>query len=101
MTLEAFDASSSAKLPFHQHAMLLYSNDEDNATANYVNEALSRRQLTVYVPINTDNNSSHLSKIVSEIINYKDNVNRGNLLTLDIRSFYNFVLAGNMQPFEE
>jgi hypothetical protein len=53
------------------------------------------------VPINTDNNSSHLSKIVSEIINYKDNVNRGNLLTLDIRSFYNFVLAGNMQPFEE
>ncbi|MDQ3968849.1 MAG: hypothetical protein M3275_10700, partial [Thermoproteota archaeon] len=76
------------------------SNDEDNATANYVNEAL-RRQLTVYVPINTDNNSSHLSKKVSEIINYKDNVNRGNLLTLDIRSFYNFVLAGNMQPFEE
>lgn len=53
------------------------------------------------MPINTDNNSSHLSKIVSEIINYKDNVNRGNLLTLDIRSFYNFVLAGNMQPFEE
>jgi hypothetical protein len=102
MTLEAVDASNSAKLPFHhQHAMLLYSNDKDNATAKYVNEALSRGQLTVYVPINTDNNSSHLSKIVSEIINYKDNVNCGNLLTLDIRSFYNFVSAGNMQPFEE
>jgi hypothetical protein len=102
MTLEAVDVSSSAKLPFHQHAMLLYSNDEDNATANYVNEALSRRQLTVYVPINTDNNNaSHLSKIVSEIVNYEENVNRGNLLTLDIRSFYNFALDGNMQPFEE
>lgn len=103
MTLEAVDASSSAKLPFHQHAMLLYSNDEDNATATkYVNEGLRRGQLTFYGPINTDNNnSSHLSKIVSDIINYKDNVNHGNLLTLNIRSFYNFVLAGNMQPFEE
>jgi hypothetical protein len=66
MTLEAVDASSSAKLPFHQHAMLLYSNDEDNATATkYVNEGLRRGQLTFYVPINTNNNnSSHLSKIV-------------------------------------
>lgn len=99
MALEAVNASSFAKLPF-KHAMLLYSSEEDNATAKYVNEGLKRGYLTVYVPINTYG-TSHLSKIVSEIINYKDNVNRGNLLTLDIRSFYNFVLAGNMQPFEE
>jgi hypothetical protein len=100
MTLDPVNASASAKLPFHQHAMLLYSNDEDKATTKYVNEGLSRGYLTVYVPINT-NGTSHLSKIVSEIMNYKDDVNHGNLLTLDIRSFYNFVLAGNMQPFEE
>ena len=100
MTLDPVNASASAKLPFHQHAMLLYSNDEDNAATKYVNEGLSRGYLTVYVPINT-NGISHLSKIVSEIMNYKDDVNHGNLLTLDIRSFYNFVLAGNMQPFEE
>ncbi|MDQ3888584.1 MAG: hypothetical protein M3251_04850 [Thermoproteota archaeon] len=100
MALEAVNASGSTKLPFHQHAMLLYSNDEDNAAAKYVNEGLKRGYLTVYVPINNDG-TSHLSKIVSEIINYKDNVNRGNLLTLGIRSFYNSALAGNMQPFEE
>ena len=99
MALEAVNTSSSAKLPF-KHTMLLYSSEEDNAAAKYVNEGLKRGCLTVYVPISTYG-SSHLSKIVSEIINYKDNVNRGNLLTLDIRSFYNFVLAGNTQPFEE
>jgi hypothetical protein len=54
------------------------------------------------VPINTDNNNaSHMSKMASGIVNYEENVNRGNLLTLDIKSFYNFALAGNMQPFEE
>ncbi len=61
----------------------------------YVNEALRRGQLTIYVPVNNN------SEIESEIINYEDNVNRGNLLTLDIRSFYNFLLAGNTEPFEE
>jgi hypothetical protein len=71
-------------LPFHQHAMLLYLADDSKASIKYVNEALSRGQLTVCVPINTYNNSSHTSKI-ADIINYKDNVNRGNLLTLDIR----------------
>jgi hypothetical protein len=86
--------------------MLLYSNDgdddvdEDKAAAEYVNEGLRRGYLTVYLPINV-HNISHQSKIVSEIVDYEENVNRGNLLTLDIRSFYNFALAGDMQPFDE
>jgi hypothetical protein len=102
MTLEPTNTYDSAKLPFEQHAMFLYSADDNNKTAaKYVNEALRRGQLTVYVPVNTDNNTSHISEMESEIINYEDNVNRGNLLTLDIRSFYNFVLDGNVQPFEE
>jgi hypothetical protein len=104
MTLDPLNASGSAKLPFHQHAMLLYSNDsnddEDKAAAKYVNEGLRRGYLTVYLPINV-HNIPHESKIVSEIMDYEENVNRGNLLTLDIRSFYNFALAGNMQPFDE
>jgi hypothetical protein len=70
--------------------MLLYSNDsddEDKTAAKYVNEGLRRGYLTVYVPINTYD-TSDLSKIISEIVDYKENVNRGNLLTLDIRSFF-------------
>jgi hypothetical protein len=101
MTLEPVNVSGSAKLPFHQHAMLLYSNDEDKSTTKYVNEGLGRGHLTVCVPINTDNNASHMSKMASRIVNYEDDMNRGNLLTLDTRSFYNFELAGDLQPLEE
>src|SRR5215210_2238637 len=103
MTLGPLNTSGFAKLPFHQHAMLLYNesdDDEDKTAAKYVNEGLRRGYLTFYVPINTYD-TSDLSKIISEIVDYKENVNRGNLLTLDIRSFYNFALAGNLEPFED
>jgi hypothetical protein len=82
--------------------MLRFSQDEDRASKRYIDGALRRGQLIVYIPINTDNNTtSHISEIESEIINYEENVNRGNLLTFDTRFFYNSVLAGNTEPFEE
>ncbi len=34
-------------------------------------------------------------------MDYKENTNRGNLLTFDTGTFYNFALAGNLQPFDE
>ena len=34
-------------------------------------------------------------------MDYKENMNRGNLLTFDTGTFYNFALAGNLQPFDE
>ena len=102
--LDPVSTHEAAKLPFEQHALVLFSSEDNSkATTKYVNEALRRGQLTVYAPVNTDNNNnaSHTSKVESEIIKYEDNVNRGNLLTLDIRSFYNFLLSGDQQPFEE
>lgn len=87
-----------------QHAMLLYRGDEENAVTKYVSEALRKGYLTVYLPLTTtnNNNSSHLSKIaLSESMDYEENMNRGNLLTFDTRTFYNFALAGDLQPFEE
>jgi hypothetical protein len=95
--LESIGNDDTSFLPNQQHALLLYSGDEDKASKKYVNEALRRGHLTIYSPVNNKSNS----KIGSEIINYEDNVNRGNLLTLDIRSFYNLLLAGNTEPFEE
>ncbi len=102
--LDPSSTYDAAKLPFEQHALVLYSpKDNSKATTKYVNEALRRGQLTVYVPVNANNNNNtpRISEIESEIINYEDNMNRGNLLTLDVRSFYNFLLAGDQQPFEE
>jgi hypothetical protein len=93
----------AAKLPLQQHAMLLYSNGGGIDSGKCVSDTLGKGQLTVYVPIisENNNNTSHISGIPSEIVNRLDNVNHDNLLTLDIRSFYNSALAGNIEPFEE
>jgi hypothetical protein len=77
--------------------MLLYCHsDEQDSAKKYINEALSRGYLTIYLPIITS---------LSKSSNYKgkeqDVVNQDNLLTFDTRTFYNFALAGDLQPFEE
>jgi hypothetical protein len=104
--LHFVDTPSPSKFPFKQHALLVYSSDNEyKAPAKYVNAALSRGQLTVYVPIHRDNAAENGTLRTSQlgpcISNFEDNMKGGNLLTLDIRSFYDSLLAGNMQPFEE
>jgi hypothetical protein len=105
--LKSVDTHDSTKLHFNQqqHAMILHRGDEENAVTKYVSEALRKGYLTVYLPLtgnNNNNNSSELSKIaLSENMDFKENMNRDNLLTLDTRTFYNFALAGNLEPFEE
>jgi hypothetical protein len=109
MTLEPpANTYDSVKLPFRQHAMLRYSNngggDSHGLAIRYVNEALSREHLTIYISANTDNivNISGIpERNTSKIINYEDKVNRGDLLTLNYESFYKYALDGNMQPLEE
>ncbi len=86
--------------------MLLSRSNEQNAGAEYVNEALKKGYLTIYLPINGSNNNnsgaSHLSKtVLPESIEHEENMNRGNVLTFDMRTFYNFALTGDLQPFEE
>jgi hypothetical protein len=103
--LKPGDIYDSAKLHFNrQHTMLLCFGDEDNAATKYVNEALKKGYLTVYLSINGDNNNnaSHsIQNALSESIDYEGNMNRDNLLTFDTGTFYNFALAGNLEPFEE
>jgi hypothetical protein len=75
-----------------QHVMVLYRSDDRDAATSYVNEALNRGYLTVYLPITSP---------LSESFDYEENVNRGNLLTFSTGTFYDFAVAGDMQPFEE
>jgi len=85
--------------------MLLFRSDEQDASTQHVDEVLKKGYLTIYLPINGANNNSsasHLSKIVlPESIEYEENKSSDNLLTFDTRTFYNFALAGDLQPFEE
>jgi CheY-like chemotaxis protein len=41
-----------------------------------------------------------LSKVSSKIQDYKDNINKRNLLIINLRSFYNSALTGDLTPFE-
>ena len=102
MMLEPSQASDATKLPVQQHTLVLHSPEHSKATTTkYVNESLSREQLTVYMPVhaenNNNNNSSQNSEKAPEIINYEDNVNRGILLTLDTRPFYNSAVKGDVK----
>ena len=105
--MKSVDTHDSTKLHLkqQQHAMILHRGDDENTVTKYVREALRKGCLTVYLPLtgNTNNNnSSDLSKIaLSENMDYGGNMNWGNLLTFDTRTFYNFALAGNLEPFEE
>ena len=85
--------------------MLLYHTDEEDAVTKYVNEALKKGYLTIYLPINGSNNNSSASSpskiVLPESIESEENMNQGNLLTFETRTFYNFALAGDLQPFEE
>jgi hypothetical protein len=82
--------------------MLLYdNNDERNETAiNYINEGLKNAQLAVYASVNASD-AIHMSKISSKITDYKENVDKGNLLILSLRIFYNRALDGDLEPFKD
>ena len=88
--------------------MLLSRSDEQAAGTEYINKAVKKGFLTIYLPINGANNNinnnvaSKLSKIVMpESIDNEENMKLGNILTLDTQTFYNFALAGDLHPFEE
>jgi len=106
--LKSVDTHNSTKLHRNQqqHAMLLLSHSEEQeASTQYINEALKSGYLTIYLPIigpNNNSGASHLSKMVLPgSIEYNEELSPGNLLTLDTQTFYNFALAGDMQPLEE
>jgi hypothetical protein len=104
--LDDTHGSTKLYLKQRQHVMLLQHSDEEDTITKYVNEALKKGYLTIYLPIrganDNNNNSSDLLKLaLSKSIEYEENVNRGNLLTFDTRTFYNYALAGDLQPFEE
>jgi DcmR-like sensory protein len=81
---------------------LLYENREelDKAMANYINEGLGIGQLCVYATIQY-RDKGHLEKFSKLIADYKENVDKGNLLVIDLAPLYISALLGDLRPFEE
>lgn len=82
--------------------MILYDNnyERDLASVKYVNQGLEEKQLCIYASVNAYDDASHLAKISSQIIDYEENINKGNLLIVDLKPFYNSALIGDLTPFE-
>jgi hypothetical protein len=96
------DMSGLANPSCHQHVMLLYNNDEERneVAANYINEGLKKGQLAVYASVNASD-KLHMPKMFSRFMNYKENMNQGNLLILSLRPFYKHALTGDLGPFKD
>jgi hypothetical protein len=82
--------------------MLLYDNDyERNEVAvNYINEALKNSQLVVYASVDADD-ASYMTKVSSKIMNYKENMEHGDLLVLSLKPFYKRALTGDLEAFKD
>jgi hypothetical protein len=81
---------------------LLYENKEDldSAVSKYLNGGLRRQQLCVYATVHF-RDKGYIDNFSLSIDNYKENVEKGNLLIVDLASFYISALLHDMKPFEE
>jgi hypothetical protein len=88
--------------PANEHVALLYENKEDLdfAVSRYLNEGLRRQQFCVYATVHF-RDKGYVDSFSLSIENYKENVEKGNLLIVDLASFYISALLHDMKPFEE
>jgi CheY-like chemotaxis protein len=86
---------------FREHVMLLCNNQDeyDSAAIDSLNEGLRARQLCIYASV-FNGDKSHLSKISSRIMNYQENIEKGNLVIIDFLPFYESAKASNLAPFK-
>jgi hypothetical protein len=82
--------------------ILLYENqsDLDNAIATYINEGLKREQLCVLASVNL-NNKDYLQNFSSQITNYQENIEKGNLMIIDLTVYYVKAMIGDLSPFDK
>jgi hypothetical protein len=82
--------------------MLLYGDDgiRNNVVTDDINEGLREGKLVIYASVDADN-ESHISRISSGITDYRGNLDRGDLVILNIRKFYDQALDGDLEPFRD
>lgn len=87
--------------PDRTHISLLYDNEDNlySTIAAYLNEGLARGQLCVYASVHI-RDEAHLEKISPLIRDYDANVEKGNLLVVDLAPHYISSMLGDMRPFE-
>ena len=82
--------------------MLLYKNNSERETAalDYINQGLKENQLCIYASVDSYD-QLHLSRISSRIVDFKGNIDKRNLLIVNLKPFYDSALKGDLTPFEK
>ena len=88
--------------PYNKHIILLYESEFElhNSIATYINEGLKRDQLCIHATVNI-NNAGYIENFSSQIINYQENIEKGNLMIIDLTLYYVKVMIGNLGPFNK
>lgn len=84
-----------------QHVALTYENtaQREAAITKYINAGLKKNQLCVYASIYL-RNSSHRERMMGLFDNSQENVDRGNLVFIDLAPHYIASLTSDIRPFE-
>ena len=80
----------------------MYENDSsrDLASAQCINQGIEEGQLCIFASVNAYN-TSQLERISSLIHGYEENINKRNLLIIDLKPFYDSALTEDLTPFKE
>jgi hypothetical protein len=86
----------------NSHIILLYEDqtDLDSAIAEYINIGLIKGQLCVHASVHL-NNTGYLQNFLSKIIDYEENLEKGNLVLVDLAEFYIDAITENLQSFDK
>ncbi|HEX5187514.1 MAG TPA: response regulator [Nitrososphaeraceae archaeon] len=89
----------------NEHIMILYKNDDDRkyGVVKYINEGLKNGVQCIYafVDVCKSKSNSILSTLSSNIDNYKENIERGELCIVDFKLYYDSVLNADFRPFKK
>ena len=87
--------------PINAHIILIHENlfDLDTAIATYINEGLKRGQLCIHASVSLAN-EGYLDNFSTQITNYKENLEKGNLINVDMAPHYVNAMAGNLETYD-
>jgi len=85
--------------------MLLYEDDDArlDAAAHYINQGLRNEQFCIYASIHAFEGKSKLSasNLASKVIDYQKNLEKGNLMLLDFKPFYDAASVSDLSRFTQ
>ncbi len=86
----------------NMHVILLYDkqDDLDKAVSAYINEGLKRGQICVHASVSLAN-EGYLENFSSQITNYQENLEKGNLIVVDLVPYYVNAMVGNLESFNK